>query len=181
MLGVQSRCGERWLRLPAVPPPVEALRPVNCTASATRHLPEQARRSVSHFACHKHCHYLNPSAVAQSAPDLQSLSRFDATRHVAGCVHAEAGGGGLLGRAALQRGCDECWFSAQRDLAAWLPPSSRPAFPARTLCPTVEPHSVVSPAPPAWALLLQVPRNHLDLRHRLDKDGKRYGKLIEYK
>ncbi|KAL4428591.1 hypothetical protein ABPG77_008903 [Micractinium sp. CCAP 211/92] len=26
-----------------------------------------------------------------------------------------------------------------------------------------------------------VPRNHLDLRHRLDKDGKRYGKLIEYK
>ncbi|GBF93803.1 hypothetical protein Rsub_06135 [Raphidocelis subcapitata] len=25
------------------------------------------------------------------------------------------------------------------------------------------------------------PRNHLDLRHRLDKEGKRYGKVIEYK
>lgn len=25
------------------------------------------------------------------------------------------------------------------------------------------------------------PRNHLDLRHRLDKDGKRYGKLVEWK
>ncbi|KAL4434379.1 hypothetical protein ABPG75_000820 [Micractinium tetrahymenae] len=27
----------------------------------------------------------------------------------------------------------------------------------------------------------EVPRNHLDLRHRLDKDGKRYGKMIEYR
>lgn len=25
------------------------------------------------------------------------------------------------------------------------------------------------------------PRNHLDMRHRLDKDGKRYGKVIDYK
>lgn len=25
------------------------------------------------------------------------------------------------------------------------------------------------------------PRNHVDLRHRLDKHGKRYGKVIEYK
>lgn len=24
-------------------------------------------------------------------------------------------------------------------------------------------------------------RNHLDMRHRLDKDGKRYGKVIDYK
>lgn len=24
-------------------------------------------------------------------------------------------------------------------------------------------------------------RNHLDMRHRLDKDGKRYGKVINYK
>lgn len=27
----------------------------------------------------------------------------------------------------------------------------------------------------------EAPRNHLDARHRLDKDGKRYGKVIEYK
>lgn len=25
------------------------------------------------------------------------------------------------------------------------------------------------------------PRNHLDLRHRLDQTGKRYGKVIDYK
>lgn len=25
------------------------------------------------------------------------------------------------------------------------------------------------------------PRNHLDMRHRLDKDGKRYGKVIDYR
>jgi hypothetical protein len=25
------------------------------------------------------------------------------------------------------------------------------------------------------------PRNHLDMRHRLDKHGKRYGKVIAYK
>ena len=25
------------------------------------------------------------------------------------------------------------------------------------------------------------PRNHVDLRHRLDSSGKRYGKVIEYK
>ncbi len=25
------------------------------------------------------------------------------------------------------------------------------------------------------------PRNHLDMRHRLDKDGRRYGKVIDYK
>jgi hypothetical protein len=24
------------------------------------------------------------------------------------------------------------------------------------------------------------PRNHLDMRHRLDKDGKRYGKVLDY-
>jgi uncharacterized protein with von Willebrand factor type A (vWA) domain len=24
-------------------------------------------------------------------------------------------------------------------------------------------------------------RNHLDMRHRLDKDGKRYGKVIDYR
>ena len=25
------------------------------------------------------------------------------------------------------------------------------------------------------------PRNHLDMRHRLDSEGKRYGKTIDYK
>ena len=27
----------------------------------------------------------------------------------------------------------------------------------------------------------EVPKNHLDLRHRLDNEGKRYGKVINYK
>jgi len=27
----------------------------------------------------------------------------------------------------------------------------------------------------------EVPRTHLDLRHRLDKDGQRYGKIIDWK
>ena len=27
----------------------------------------------------------------------------------------------------------------------------------------------------------EVPRNHLDLRHRLDAQGNRYGKVIDYK
>jgi hypothetical protein len=27
----------------------------------------------------------------------------------------------------------------------------------------------------------EIPRNLLDMRHRLDKDGNRYGKIINYK
>lgn len=27
----------------------------------------------------------------------------------------------------------------------------------------------------------EAPRNHLDLRHRLDEQGKRWGKVIDYK
>lgn len=30
-------------------------------------------------------------------------------------------------------------------------------------------------------LLKEKPRNHLDMRHRLDSEGKRYGKTIDYK
>lgn len=30
-------------------------------------------------------------------------------------------------------------------------------------------------------LAKETPRNHLDMRHRLDKEGKRYGKVIDYR
>ena len=51
-------------------------------------------------------------------------------------------------------------------------------------------HRIVGPrltaAPPpqkelAAKLDKEVPKNHLDMRHRLDNEGKRYGKVINYK
>ena len=30
-------------------------------------------------------------------------------------------------------------------------------------------------------LTKEKPRNHLDMRHRLDSEGKRYGRMIDYK
>ncbi len=39
--------------------------------------------------------------------------------------------------------------------------------------------------PPQYELQLRMdketPRNHLDMRHRITSDGKRYGKVIDYK